>query len=598
MSAHTVDDIDTTINVQAAAESWLANFDRLIGSSDRDGLAALFTPDAYWRDLLVCQWDYRSLKGREVIAGHLATEAAACGLRSIALDERYSAPHWETRAGTRVIEVIFTFSTTIGSGNGVVRLVLADAEKPGVLAWGLMTSLQRLTGFPEAIDAHRPERAAVRHPGENWLDQIARARSFDGEEPEVLVVGAGHAGLMIGARLKAMGVRVLLVEKSPRVGDIWRNRYHTLQLHNEVFSIDFPYTTYPRNWPVYLPKDMFAAWMEFYATATELAVWTSTQFGGAAYDEADGRWSARLTTADRAERVLRPRHIILATGGISGRQNYPALPGLDSFAGTVSHSADVRPTEAFRSKKAIVIGTSTSGHDVALELYQRGCDVTMIQRGPTNVVSIDPANAIYALYKEGRTIDEIDVISIASDFGTTIRNYQDFARHIEALDSTLHEGLRKVGFRLDPGYLNGGYFANYLHRGGGYYIDVGASAYLIDGRIRLVQNDDLASYEARGARLRDGSLLEADIIVLATGYLNQEADIHEYFGQDIAARVGKVWGWDEGGELRRAWRPTGQRGLWLQLGGMPQARTYSKLLALQIVAELRGIKRTTKGNEA
>jgi hypothetical protein len=58
----------------------------------------------------------------------------------------------------------------------------------------------------------------------------------------------------------------------------------------------------------------------------------------------------------------------------------------------------------------------------------------------------------------------------------------------------------------------------------------------------------------------------------------------------VAERVGKVWGWDEGGELRRAWRPTGQPGLWLQLGGMPQARTYSKLLALQIVAQLRGVR--------
>jgi len=290
--------------------------------------------------------------------------------------------------------------------------------------------------------------------------------------------------------------------------------------------------------------------------------------------------------------MIRPQHIVLATGGVSGRKNYPKLPGLESFEGTVAHSADVRPSDEYQGSKAIVVGTSTSGHDVALELCQRGCDVTMVQRGATNVISIDPANTIYALYKEGRSIDEVDVVSIASDFPTTIQSYRDFARRGERHDSELLDGLRKIGFRLDPGYMDGGYFANYLHRGGGYYIDVGASSHLVDGRIKLVQNDEIERYEPKGARLRDGSLLTADLVILATGYLNQEADIGEYFGPDVAQRVGRVWGWDEGGELRRAWRPTEQQGLWLQLGGVPQSRTYSKLLALQIVAELRGIKQS------
>jgi putative flavoprotein involved in K+ transport len=590
MNKHIAGQTEGAIDTSRIAARWLADFGDALAAADRSALAALFTEEAYWRDLLACQWDYRSLKGRDQVSERLLAESGQAGLRDFAIDSRYSAPHWEVRASTRVIEVIFSFATAIGAGSGVVRLVPVDSDGRKYQAWGLMTSLQRLDRYPEAIDADRRERVAVRTPGENWLDQIERQTRFEDEEPEVLVVGAGHSGLMIAARLQAMGVRTLVIEKLPRVGDIWRNRYHTLQLHNEVFSIDFPYTAYPRNWPVYLPKDMYAAWLEFYALAMELSVWTSTGFEGASYDQAKRVWTARLKTADGASRTVRPRHIVLATGGVSGRKSYPKLPGLDSFAGTVAHSADVRPTEAYRGKKAIVVGTSTSGHDIALELHQRGCDVTMVQRGPTNVISIDPANTIYALYKEGRSIDEIDVVSIANDFPTTIRNYQDFARKVEVLDRELIDGLRKIGFRLDSGYMDGGYFANYLHRGGGYYIDVGASAHLIDGRIKLVQNDQIDHYEPNGARLKDGSLLDADILVLATGYLNQEADIDEYFGPQVARAVGKVWGWDEGGELRRAWRPTGQEGLWLQLGGVPQSRTYSKLLALQIVAELRGIK--------
>ena len=592
MNRHIADQVDAALDPVPVAERWLGDFSRALRMADQTSLTELFTEEAYWRDLLTCQWDFRSLKGRALICERLLEETPKCEMRDFEIDRRYSAPHWEVRGGTRVIEVIFAFSTSIGVGNGVVRLVPVEANQREYRAWGLMTSLQSLNGYPEAVDARRRERIEVKNPGENWLDQIDRARRFEEDEPEVMVVGAGHSGVMIAARLQAMGVRTLVIEKSPRVGDIWRNRYHTLQLHNEIFTIDFPYTSYPRNWPVYLPKDMYAAWLEFYATAMELSVWTSMVFEGATYDEADGRWTAHLKTSDGSSRMIRPQHIVLATGGVSGRKNYPKLPGLEFFEGTVAHSADVRPSDEYRGRKAIVVGTSTSGHDVALELYQRGCDVTMVQRGATNVISIDPANTIYALYKEGRSIDEVDVVSIASDFPTTIQSYRDFARRGERHDSELLDGLRKIGFRLDPGYMDGGYFANYLHRGGGYYIDVGASPHLVDGRIKLVQNDEIERYESKGARLRDGSLLTADLVILATGYLNQEADIGEYFGPDVAQRVGRVWGWDEGGELRRAWRPTEQQGLWLQLGGVPQSRTYSKLLALQIVAELRGIKQS------
>ena len=214
----------------------------------------------------------------------------------------------------------------------------------------------------------------------------------------------------------------------------------------------------------------------------------------------------------------------------------------------------------------------------------------MVQRSPTTVVNIDPANLIYALYKEGRPIDEIDVVAIANDFDATISSYRDFSRIVSEMDKDLLAGLEKVGFRTHAGYLGGGYFANYIHRGGGYYLNVGASEYIVDGRIKLIQNERIAGYEPYGARLDDGALLEADVVVLATGYHNQEGDIREYFGDEGADKVGMVWGWDEGGEIRRAWRPTGQEGLWIQLGGVPQSRTYSKLLALQIVAELRHLK--------
>jgi putative flavoprotein involved in K+ transport len=570
------------------AEDWVLRFDAALAAGDRAGLAALFAADGYWRDLLAHQWDYRGLRDPDTIAATMLQEARAAGVHGYRLHPRYSAPSRRVRSGRQVIEAFLAFRTRLGEGSGLLRL---EAGPDGVWrAWGLMTSLQALDDFPEAAGRHRPERAAVAREGDNWLDRVAQDADFSASSPEVLVVGGGHSGLMIAARLKAMGVRVLVIEALPRIGDVWRNRYHTLQLHNEIDTIDFPYVSYPATWPTYLPKDMYAAWMEFYALAMELPVWTATRFEGATRDPVRGVWSARLRQDDGTGRVLEPAHVVLATGGVSGRKHMPQLPGLDSFAGVVAHSADVRPTDAFRGKRAIVVGTSTSGHDIALELTQRGCAVTMVQRGPTTVVNIDPANLIYAIYKEGRSIDEIDVVAVANDYHATLASFREFARIVTELDRDTHEGLRRIGFRLDPGYLGGGYFANYLHRGGGYYLNVGASEYLIDGRIGLIQNDRILRYEPGGARLDDGSLLAADIVVLATGYLNQEVDIRDGFGDAVADRVGPVWGWDEAGELRRVMRPTGQAGLWLQLGGVPQARTYSKFLALQIVAELRMLK--------
>jgi len=584
----TADTIGDANRDRQIAADWVARFDAALAAADGAALARLFAPDGYWRDLLAHQWDYRALRGPDIIGATLVAEARARGVSGYVLHPAYTPPSRRMRSGHRVIEAFVAFRTDLGDGSGLLRL---ESGADGLWrAWGLMTSLQSLDLYPEAIGPHRPERIKVQADGKNWTDLVTQDADFSTSSPEVLVVGGGHSGLMIAARLKAMGVRGLIIEALPRIGDVWRNRYHTLQLHNEIDTIDFPYITYPSTWPTYLPKDMYAAWMEFYVLAMELPVWTSVRFEGGDYDDARGVWSARVRMPDGQVRKLAPRHVVLATGGVSGRRNMPELPGLDSFSGVVVHSSDMRPGDEFRGKRAIVVGTSTSGHDVALELTQRGCQVTMVQRGPTTVVNIDPANLIYLIYKEGRAIDEIDVVAVANDFEAALASYREFARTVTELDRETHAGLRSVGFRLDPGYLGGGYFANYLHRGGGYYLNVGASEYIIDGRIGLIQNERITHYEPDGARLDDGSLLAADVVVLATGYLNQEVDIKDYFGNAVADRVGRVWGWDEGGELRRVMRPTGQPGLWLQLGGVPQARTYSKFLALQIVAELRGLK--------
>jgi putative flavoprotein involved in K+ transport len=113
----------------------------------------------------------------------------------------------------------------------------------------------------------------------------------------------------------------------------------------------------------------------------------------------------------------------------------------------------------------------------------------------------------------------------------------------------------------------------YLTRGGGYYFNVGCSDLIAEGKIALAQFSDL-----------EGLLKEADLAVLATGWKGQEHLVRKLFGEEIAARVGSIWGFGEGQELRNMFTRTAQPGLWFIAGSFAQCRIYSKYLGLQIKA--------------
>jgi len=117
--------------------------------------------------------------------------------------------------------------------------------------------------------------------------------------PQVLIVGAGQAGLICAAHLKRLGVSTLIVDKHERVGDNWRKRYHSLNLHNPIEMNGFPFLPFPAHYPEYLPKDAIADWLEIYARYLDLDIWSSTEFHGAHYEEDTDRWVATLTLGHR-----------------------------------------------------------------------------------------------------------------------------------------------------------------------------------------------------------------------------------------------------------------------------------------------------------
>lgn len=568
------------------AQDWLGSFDRAVTAGDPQAVAALFRPDGYWRDIVSFTWHLRTYTGTDEIGAAFAATLPDTKPHAVAL-RTSTPPRWVCRAGVDTVEVLFDFATAHGRGSGVVRLLPDGGGRPR--AWSVATTLQELAGFEERIGERRPHGTGYSRTfgGRNWLDERVEARRYDDREPVVLVVGGGQAGLGIAARLGRLGVDTLVVDRGERIGDNWRLRYHSLALHNQTWVCHLPYMPFPDSWPTFIPKDMLANWFESYVDAMEINYWTSTDFVGATRDD-DGRWSATVRR-DGAERVLRPRHIVMATG-VSGVPDLPHLDGLDEFGGEVLHSSGYGAGSDHAGRRALVIGTGNSGHDVAQDLHSYGASVTMVQRSPTTVAHAEPtAQKVYALYSEGLPTEDADLVLLASPPPVVVRNFQLATDQMKIDDADLIAGLDAIGFRQDWGSDGTGFQMKYWRRGGGYYLNVGCSELLISGEIGLLQNHDIDRFVADGVRLRTGETRRCDLVVLATGYESQIELVRRCFGDDVAGRVGQVWGIDDEGELAGLWKRSGQPGLWFNAGSLAQNRIFSRFLALQIKAVDEGL---------
>jgi putative flavoprotein involved in K+ transport len=576
------------MNAPVDAQKWLTRFAEVLQSQDACAAAEMFLADGLWRDVLAFTWTIGTMSGRSAIEVTLDQTLARTKAANFHIPPKRTPPRWVNRAGIESIEAIFEFETTFGPAHGIVRLV-PDPQTPSRLrAWTLLTTLQELRGHEEAFKRRAPEDSTRDFGAANWLDRRNSARAFADRDPTVIVVGGGQAGLSIAARLQQLGVDTLIVDRHERIGDNWRKRYHSLTLHNEVHVNHLPYMPFPPNFPVYIPKDKLANWFESYVEAMELNFWTGTELVRGSYDDACKQWNVTLLRSDGTQGIMHPRHLIFATG-VSSIPVKPELPGLVDFCGTAVHSGAFKNAEQWRGKKALVLGTGTSGHDVAQELHAHGADVTMIQRSKTYVISLREAQSVYAIYSEGIAFEDCDLLAASFPYPVLQRSYQLSTARGREVDKALLDGLEKSGFRLHYGEDETGFQMMYLRRGGGYYFNVGCSDLIIAGKIKLLQFSDIEKFVGEGARLRDGSVVPADVLVLATGYKNQQDTVRAYLGDAVADKIGPVWGFDDGGELRNMWRRTAQPGLWFTAGSFAQCRIFSRFLAIQIKALETGL---------
>jgi cation diffusion facilitator CzcD-associated flavoprotein CzcO len=271
--------------------------------------------------------------------------------------------------------------------------------------------------------------------------------------------------------------------------------------------------------------------------------------------------------------------------GVSSYPMIPDIPGLNDFKGQVIHSEGFDSGAGWEGKRALIMGTGSSANDIALDLHSHGVHTTLIQRGSTTVVSIDPSARLNeAIWDEGGALEDCDLIVSSATPPLILKAYKAVVKRMVELDKDLIEGLKKVGFKHDIGEDEAGHQMKYFRRGGGYNLDAGSSALLAKGELGLLQYDRIERFVADGALLKDGSVVPTDLLVLATGYYPQKELVNRALGPEIAERIGPVWGLSETGELNNMYRRTPQEGAWFIAGGLAQCRINSKYLALQIKA--------------
>lgn len=578
---------------RATVQNWLDQLEQALTQSNVDAATDLFEEDGFWRDMVSFTWNITTMEGRAAIKEMLAACAPGVKPGNWQIEE-------EPTEADGITDAWITFDTDVCRGRGHLRL------REG-RAFTLLTTMVELKGFEEKTGRARPH--GVLHGADKERQTWAEARESEQvrlgyeEQPYCVIVGGGQGGIALGARMRMLGVPTIIVEKNARPGDSWRKRYKSLCLHDPVWYDHLPYLPFPEHWPVFAPKDKLGDWLEMYTKVMELNYWGSTECQSAEYDESTQTWTV-VVEREGAKVVLKPAQLVLATG-MSGRANIPELAGQDNFKGEIQHSSQHSGPDLYKGKKVVVIGSNNSAHDICAALWENDADVTMVQRSSTHICKSNSLMelALGDLYSEKARANGVDHHKADLIFASVpykvlpafqIPVYEEMARR----DKDLYDRLEKAGFMLDFGEDGSGLFVKYLRRGSGYYIDVGASELVADGKIKLKPGVAVADFKDNAVVFDDGSELEADLVILATGYQSMNGWAAELISQEVADKVGKCWGlgsdtkkdpgpWE--GELRNMWKPTQQENLWFHGGNLHQSRHYSQFLSLQIKARMEGL---------
>ncbi|OAA59995.1 Pyridine nucleotide-disulfide oxidoreductase, FAD/NAD(P)-binding domain protein [Cordyceps fumosorosea ARSEF 2679] len=565
----------------AVAKTWLANLVTSVAAKNDAAFSSLFFEESWWRDSVGFSWTITSKNGPEAISKLILGSEAHFENASVISAEPALAPQLVDMGPMTIVQFGYAFTTQYGHGRGIVRLGNSD----GLDNWRAWTASSQLDSLREK-------------PVNSGVNGVATPSSND---YQVLIVGAGQSGAMLSAWLGKLGVRHLVVDKATRPGDAWRDRYACIKAHTPSYGDHFALLNFPESFPTWPARDEIADWIDHYSATMGLSMLSGAAVTGIRRDAVGRRYSVDVSLHNGAEkRTYTTTHVVLATGVYPAIPVEPALPGRDTFRGQTYHTAahtSAGTVADLAAKDVIIVGSGTSAHDVAQDFVAHGArSVTMVQRSRIWAASTSTVEQfIFSAWAEpGLDTDAADLLGTSMPLAVVLTLAAGAAPAMADNDRALLDGLEAAGMRLARGDDGVSLLDYQAVKIAGFYIDQGAGAMIVDGRIRVRYcAGGVQTFDDGGVILADGTALRADVVVLATGYKKMTATMEELLGKELASKATDPCnGLDAESERAGLTRPTGVPGLWYMAGSFMMCRQLSRLLALQIAAVERGINRT------
>ncbi|KAK5327269.1 hypothetical protein LTR93_002653 [Exophiala xenobiotica] len=572
--------------------------------------ASVFTTDALWRDVLTLTGSLRTFYGANKIfeVWKTLTEKGRPKhfryLQSSAREVRLGEAQW--------IEGIFSFEVDEAPARVCKAILsLVPTQDGQWQIWILRTVIYRLQNHP-SVDKMALASGAVADT------KSVQSTEADSVDFDCAVVGGGQAGLSVAGRLQSQGVKYVLLEKNAQVGDSWKTRYKSTKSH-------LPFDrTFPPHYPQYLSKDDLAQgyldWAKKYGIVSSCAIadasshligeqnaWLSTTVVSGQWYEDQQRWSLNLLRNGERKNIM-ATHLVMAVGAGCQIPTMPTYPGVERFRGKIVHSADYTSSEGWQGKHGIVVGTANTGgpinkqqpqsctltyfggtaHDVAEDMAAADmASVTMVQRSPTYVLPAEYYTKVQNMSYNPETPTELaDQMGLTNPLALSRLVSMFILNGMAKAEPERFDDLEKAGFKV---IRYGDIIYQVFDRFGGHYMDVGASAKISKGLIKVKSDALPLQYTGDGIKFTDGTELKADLIVFATGFVgSMKVAIHDLLGSDVAERIDDFWGVNEEGEIRGAFKPSGHPNLWMHGGTCIHARYMSRFIALQVRAALDG----------
>jgi thioredoxin reductase len=445
--------------------------------------------------------------------------------------------------------------------------------------WILSTKL-------EELDLYLEDESLLRSASKcsNDLEEI---------KTDVFIVGAGNAAMTLAARLKAMGVNSVMADRNASIGDNWALRYDCMKFHIPTSFCELPYLRYPPELRErLLTKDDLSAQIKRYAQTFNLDIMNSVEIIQTTLGE-DGRWQIKFQTPNGMSTAT-SRHLVQATGIGSQKPYLPPMTEQQVYQGISMHSSQYKNAEKLRSqgiKTVCVVGSANTAFDVLEDCYAAGLQVTMLSRSPTYMVPLEYVCDKRSLGAYDYGVEEADRMFMMLPTVVDAQLGRGLFSQFASQEPDRYSALNDLGFPVyDSRHPDAALMHNLIERGGGHYVDTGATALLAEKKVSFVAGTEAETFTPTGLRLCDGTTLEADAVIWCTGFADKDVCHTVEDTLKISLPVDATWGVNGEGEIRGMWtRHERVENFWVMGGYTQQHRWCSRILAQQIKAEIEGI---------